>query len=68
MKSLQTQSCGPHVPLQQVMQRCEGALEVVNLTTRKRDFKLLWREAGPPNHLDDQVDSDQEVVGKELSL
>jgi len=27
-----------------------------------------WREAGPPNHHDDKVDSDQEVVKKELSL
>ena len=25
----------------------------------KREFKLPWREAGPPNHLDDKVDSDQ---------
>ena len=25
----------------------------------KRGFKLLWREAGPLHHLDDQVDSDQ---------
>ena len=24
----------------------------------KREFKLPWREAGPPNHLDDKVDSD----------
>ena len=34
----------------------------------KREFKLPWREAGPPNHLDDKADSDQEVVNKELSL
>jgi len=27
--------------------------------TWKREFKLLWREAGPPNHHDDKVDSDQ---------
>ena len=27
--------------------------------TLKRGFKLAWREAGPPNHLDDKVDSDQ---------
>ena len=27
--------------------------------TWKREFKFPWREAGPPNHLDDQVDSDQ---------
>jgi len=24
-----------------------------------KEFKLLWREAGPPNHHDDKVDSDQ---------
>ena len=27
--------------------------------TWKRKFKLSWREAGPPNHHDDEVDSDQ---------
>jgi len=27
--------------------------------TWKRKFKLAWREAGPPNHHDDKVDSDQ---------
>ena len=26
------------------------------------------REAGPPNHHDDKVDSDQQVVNKEFSL
>ena len=26
--------------------------------TWKREFKLSWREAGPPNHHDDKVDSD----------
>ena len=26
-----------------------------------------WREAGPPNDLDDQVDLDQKVVNKEVS-
>jgi len=25
----------------------------------KREFKLQWREAGPPNHHDDKTDSDQ---------
>ena len=25
----------------------------------KREFKLQWREAGPPNHLDGRVDSDK---------
>ena len=39
-----------------------------NKATWKREFKVLWREAGPLNHLDDKVDSDQEVVDKELSL
>jgi len=32
------------------------------------EFKLPWREAGPPKHHDDKVDSDQEVVDEELSL
>ena len=27
--------------------------------TWKREFKLPWREAGPPNHLNDKVNSDQ---------
>jgi len=36
--------------------------------TWKREFKLPWREAVPPNHHDDKVDSDQQVVNKELSL
>jgi len=36
--------------------------------TWKREFKLPWSEAGPPNHLDDKMDSDQWVVNKELSL
>ena len=36
--------------------------------TWKREFKLPWREAGPPNHLDEKVDVDQSVVNKELSL
>ena len=30
--------------------------------TWTREFKLPCREAGPPNHLDDKVDSDQQVV------
>ena len=34
--------------------------------TWKREFKLPWREAGPPNHLDDKVDSDQKVAIKEV--
>ena len=27
--------------------------------TWKREFNFPWREAGPPNHHDDKVDSDQ---------
>ena len=34
-----------------VLRRCKA--------TWKRGFKLPWREAGPPNHHDDKVDSDQ---------
>ena len=35
--------------------------------TWKRESKLQWREAGPPNHLD-EVDSDQWIINKGLSL
>ena len=31
-------------------------------------MKLPWREAGLLNYFDDEVDSDQWVVSKELSL
>ena len=34
----------------------------------KRELQFSWREAGPPNHLDDNVDLDQQVVNKALSL
>ena len=34
--------------------------------TWKREFKLPWREAGPPNYHDAKMASDQEVVNKEL--
>ena len=40
----------------------------VDEATWEREFQLPWREAGPPNHLDDKVDSDQYVINKELSL
>ena len=36
-----------------------------SLHPAKREFKLPRREAGPPNHHDDTVDSDQEVVNEE---
>ena len=35
--------------------------------TWKREFELAWREAGPPNHLEDEVDSEQYVVNKDLA-
>ena len=34
----------------------------------KKEFKFPLREAGPPNFLDDNVDLDQQIVNKELSL
>ena len=34
---------------------CRDALS----SARKKEFTLPWREAGPPNHRDDKVDSDQ---------
>ena len=37
--------------------RPEPRVQVLRL--REREFKLPWREAGPPNHHDDKVDSDQ---------
>ena len=40
--------------------RCEA--------TWKSKFKLPWREARPPYHYEDKLDSDQKVVKKELSL
>jgi len=33
--------------------------EAMHEATWKREFKLPWREAGPPNHHDDKVVSDQ---------
>ena len=36
--------------------------------TWKGEFKAPWREADPPDHHDDQIDSDQYVVNEEFSL
>ena len=36
--------------------------------TWKKEFKLPWREAGPPNIHDDEVDMDERDVDTELSL
>ena len=49
----------------------EAAPALVLECLLQREFKVPWREAGtpnPPNHLGDKVDSDQEVVNKEVSL
>ena len=44
-----------------------AGLEEQHVLPHKREFKPPWREAGPPNHHDEKVDSDQEVVNKTLS-
>ena len=36
--------------------------------TWKREVKISWREAGPRDHHDDKVDSDQYVFNEELCL
>ena len=41
--------------IQDVHLREEGSCKA----TWKKKFKLPWREAGPPDHHDDKVDSDQ---------
>ena len=51
-----------------MLPRSVAGLRVQSKATWKKAFKLPWREAGPPNHHDDQVDSGQQVVNKELSL
>jgi len=38
--------------------RCVTCEEGRCKATWKREFKLPWREAGPPNHHKDEVDSD----------
>ena len=50
-----------------------AAIDILHLegrckATEKREFKLPWRAAGPPNHLNATVDFDQSDVNKELSL
>ena len=47
---------------------CGWQMEGRCKATWEREFNLEWREAGPPNHLDDKVDSDQQVGNKEVSL
>jgi len=54
-----------HHPLGIVFRHREQVLQDArHLRGQKREFKLPWREAGPPNHHDDKVDSDQQVVKK----
>ena len=53
-----TAACIALVPLLQV--RC--------MATWKKEFKLAWREASPPNHLDGKLDSGQGVIQNSLSL
>jgi len=52
------------VPHTHLLQRNETSRFKTSLQGRykatwNREFKHPWREAGPPNHLDDKVDSDQ---------
>ena len=47
---------------------CLPQLEGRHKAACKREFKLPWCNAGPPNHLDDPVHLDQWLVNKELSL
>ena len=37
----------------------KGVAERAETDKRQVEFKLPWREAGPPNHHDDKVDSDE---------
>ena len=37
----------------------DSVLELCSGVAVKRKFNLPWREAGPPNHHDDKVDSNQ---------
>ena len=41
--------------------------ESICMATWKGEFKLPWREAGPPDHHDDEVDSEQKVVRRVLA-
>ena len=50
---LGTEFYGPKYEMWQSVQ--EGRYKA----TWKGGFKLPWREAGPPNHLDDEVHSNQ---------
>ena len=36
--------------------------------TWQSEFKHPWREAGPPHHFDDNLDSEKWVVNEELSV
>ena len=47
---------------------CEDTNPRLVLVEWEREFQLPSREAGPPHNHDDEVDSDQQVVNKELSV
>ena len=51
-----------------VEERALDSLTAKYKATWTRESKFLWREAGPPNHLDNKVDSDQSVVNIEVFL
>ena len=55
-------------------ERPTGSVDVLGwltnspVATWQKKFQFPWREAGPPAHHEDTVDSDQCVVNQELSL
>ena len=65
LKNAEIRSCCPPVLVLLVPLDANNTCnyqEGICKATWKRDSKLSWREAGPPNHLDDQVDLDQWVT------
>ena len=46
----------------------EGRCKATWKSEVKGEFKIPWRETSPLNHQDDEADSDQLVVKKELSI
>ena len=44
--------------------KVEGKGRKTLKATWKREFRPLWREAGPPTHLENKVVSDLKVVNK----
>ena len=48
-----------HILLRHGRKVTEEQMGAVSEALAAQVFKLPWREAGPPNHHDDKVDSDQ---------